>query len=328
MENSGLRSKIRRVLNRTWKAFKSDAHFSLYYASLRLLDDICGRIRCTSLSNMFFKKRSTWLYDKLKRMLSKELSVSYIHTEDRAFDTENAPIWICWWTGLETAPALVKKCIESTMLNSGSHPVHFIDSTTISKYLDIPTYILNRHQNGQMLTAHFADYIRVCLLEKYGGIWIDATIYTSRLIDENVFKYPFYTIKGEMKPSRYVSDYMWSTFIFAGHPHNSLYVYLKNAFETYWKNESRAIDYLFFDYIIRIAYDNIPAVKGLIDSVPYNNPHIDDLAAAMNASLPADQFSNVIEKNTLWYKISWRETYSLKTEVGTPSVYSYFLNET
>ena len=96
--------------------------------------------------------------------------------------------------------------------------------------------------------------------------------------------------------------------------------------EEYWKKEKYAIDYLFFDYLIEIAYNEIPLIRELIDNVPINNPHRDDLQAAMNASLPANEFKNVLQPDTVLYKLSWRETYLTETSDGTPTVFSHFLN--
>ena len=56
-----------------------------------------------------------------------------------------------------------------------------------------------------------------------------------------------------------------------------------------------------------------------------NNIHRDDLQAAFNAKLPADQFDNIIKDDTVLYKLSWRETYSLSTAEGRKSIYAHFL---
>ena len=45
----------------------------------------------------------------------------------------------------------------------------------------------------------------------------------------------------------------------------------------------------------------------------------------MNAALPAEAFESVLSEDTTLYKLSWRETYSMETEDGRPSVYAHFL---
>lgn len=88
-----------------------------------------------------------------------------------------------------------------------------------------------------------------------------------------------------------------------------------------------AIDYLLVDYLIEIAYSNLTNVRKSIDRIPENNPHRDDLQAAMNAALPAEDFDRVIQEDTVLYKLSWRESYSPVTADGKPSVYARFLEK-
>lgn len=47
-----------------------------------------------------------------------------------------------------------------------------------------------------MLSAHFSDIVRENLLYKYGGIWMDATIYMTSPFPDTIYNYDYYTIKG------------------------------------------------------------------------------------------------------------------------------------
>ena len=101
---------------------------------------------------------------------------------------------------------------------------------------------------------------------------------------------------------------------------------MKDAFERYWSRHEYAIDYLFFDHLIYLAYMNVPAIRSGLDAVPVNNPHRDDLQAAMNAALPAEKLASVIQPETVLYKLSWREVYSPTTADGEQSVYGLLLD--
>ena len=79
------------------------------------------------------------------------------------------------------------------------------------------------------------------------------------------------------------------------------------------------------DYLIDIAYNTIPSVRQQLDRIPKNNLQRDDLQAAMNASLKEEDFANVIDSDTVLYKLSWREEYSLTTIQGERSIYAGFL---
>lgn len=306
------------------KAYITDLHFSRRLANYRMLEEICQKMRLSKISLKYHEKKDEWilqyLIDSLNPILEQYKSDNYLGEKN-----ENSPIWVCWWTGLETAPALVEQCIASIYDNAGTHQVHLITQDNYSEYITIPEYITQRITDGQMGLAHLADYIRVKLLATYGGLWLDATIFCSQKIPELCFELPVFTLKGPVRKSMYISDYRWVTFCLGGWKGNLFYRFLVDAFETYWRNNLYAIDYLFFDYIIYTVYNMLPEVRKQFDSIPDNNIRRDDLQAAMNAALPAEQFKKIIKVDTSLYKLSWREKYSLKTFDGKQSIYHYFL---
>lgn len=323
---SNLIKRLKKRYTLTKNDWQSDKIFSKRYAFYRFNDTFFGRIHLKKISEHYFKKRSDFIMNYLNNTLSSVIE-KYKSVDIEGKYPNDAPIWVFWWTGQETASPIVKKCIESIFKNSGNHPVNFIFKENYKEYIDIPEFIMNKCENKQMGLAHFADYIRVCLLEKYGGLWLDATIFCANTIPDEYFEMPFFTCKSEYKESRYISKYQWVTFCIGGYKGNIVYRFLKEAFEIYWKSNDKAIDYLFFDYIIFIAKENVPAIRKYMDAVPINTPHRDDLQAAMNKALPAEEFWNVIKEDTTIYKLSWRETYSEKTPDGKESVYGYFIND-
>ena len=117
----------------------------------------------------------------------------------------------------------------------------------------------------------------------------------------------------------------WTAFILGGYKNNLFFKYMKSCFDEYWKYHDKAIDYLLVDFLIATAYREIPPIRDLIDNVPINNLHRDALQAAMNAALPAEEFDKIINPDTVLYKLSWRETYSLTACDGKESIYAHFL---
>ena len=107
---------------------------------------------------------------------------------------------------------------------------------------------------------------------------------------------------------------------------NIVFRYLREGFEKYWLDNNYQIDYLFIDYLINSGWENVQTIRHYISSVPENTPHRDDLQAAMNAALPAEDFWSVVDNDTPIYKLSWKETYSEVTTNGGQSVYGYYLD--
>lgn len=53
-----------------------------------------------------------------------------------------------------------------------------IDQNNYRDYVDIPDYIIKKLDKKQMSLTHFSDILRMALLYEYGGVWMDATLFT------------------------------------------------------------------------------------------------------------------------------------------------------
>lgn len=318
---------FKRIKNRcsmTARNLLNDLHFSPGLAGLRFVCDIGGRLGLKKISRNASERKDAWILGYLRELLA-PIIAKYQNTDGNGIYDRNAPIWVCWWTGKETAPLLVQKCIKSIEKNAGGRPVVLITEENCHEYCTVPDQIFEKMKSGRMGLAHFADYLRVSLLEKYGGLWLDATIYCSNIVPEMCFDLPFFTCKSEVKKGYYLSDYQWVTFCLGGHKGHIFYRFMKAAFEQYWSKNDTAVDYLFFDYLIYIAKECVPGIKNAMDNVPINNVHRDDLQAAMNAALPAEKFNDIICEDTVLYKLSWREEYVEILPDGRKSIYGGFI---
>lgn len=319
-----LSERICKRLEMTVSAFRQDCRFSVRLALYRMIDDLTWRAGLKRISTCFHDKKDRYIQDYLEKLLQPVIE-RYVDDHELGEQVENAPIWVCWWNGEDAAPPLVRQCIQSIRKQAGNQPVHLITGKTYAEYLELPSCFRLNIENGTMGFAHLADYIRVTLLAQYGGLWLDATMFCAEPLPELCFSLPVFTCKSELIESRYLSKYQWVTFCLGGYKGNVFYRFLKDAFEAYWRSHAYAIDYLFFDHMIHLAQEKIPAIRACLKDVPVNNVHRDDLQAAMNAALPAEAFESVLHEDTTLYKLSWRETYSVETEDGRPSVYAHFL---
>ena len=109
------------------------------------------------------------------------LTDSYTHIDN--FDNQQKPIIWQYWETLpnKTKPGYVDLCLESVKFNCSScFDIRVLDNITINEYLsntDIRPEDLSKLNLPQKV-----DYYRYCLLEKYGGIWLDADIIVLKCI--------------------------------------------------------------------------------------------------------------------------------------------------
>lgn len=54
-----------------------------------------------------------------------------------------------------------------------------ITEANLSQYVELPDFVWERYRAGRLSMAHLSDLIRVNLLIRYGGTWVDATVFLS-----------------------------------------------------------------------------------------------------------------------------------------------------
>jgi len=74
-------------------------------------------------------------------------------------------------------PSIVNNCIKSWKRHNPTYKVYLIHKDNLSKYMDVS--LIPKHYSNQLKS----DLIRLYILEKYGGIWIDASIYLNESLD-------------------------------------------------------------------------------------------------------------------------------------------------
>ena len=90
-------------------------------------------------------------------------------------------IWILWFQGFEDAPRVVQKCYQTWIDLNPEWEVVLLDETNVGEYVDLDPYTARQ---PLMEKTALADIFRAKLLEKYGGVWVDATCYCRRPLDE------------------------------------------------------------------------------------------------------------------------------------------------
>jgi Capsular polysaccharide synthesis protein len=91
----------------------------------------------------------------------------------------NRTIWTCWLQGEDRAPRLVRRCLSSWPSRNPGWDFRCLDARTLTDYVQLPEV-----QDKPLSPASFVDVLRVHLLRDYGGVWVDATVYCHRSLDE------------------------------------------------------------------------------------------------------------------------------------------------
>ena len=152
-------------------------------------------------------------------------------------------VWWCWLQGEENAPLLQQKCLESLRNNLKDREVIVITNKNLYEYVDFPDYIKDKYERGIISNTHFSDLIRLELLIRYGGTWIDSTAYCTGydqiFFDKTLFVYKncnyiWYANKDKFNIEPMIAD-NWFITSSVGNP---ILEAVRDLLFHYWKNNN------------------------------------------------------------------------------------------
>lgn len=258
-------------------------------------------------------KNKTVLYKAIEGYFEKNFA-DFIETCKTKTDigtiADDYRIWVCWLQGEDKMPEVVKLCYKNLCNKLKDKIIVLITLDNLEEYIELPDYIYDKYKNGNMLPAHFSDIIRCGLLAKYGGMWIDSTIYVTDNIKQHldIFDSKFYTHKiNGMNNKQFYSAYRWGPFLLGTkYKNNDVMVLMYEFLKEYWKKYDIAIDYLIWDYILGILYKNNIFFKNCIDDNKENNLNLNYFNNKLNEKCNIKESKKILSNN-YFFKITYKE---------------------
>lgn len=189
-------------------------------------------------------------------------------------DVHAAPIWMMWLQGADEMPEQAKPFVDSVRRANPDTDVRIVDFEDIRSLVDIPSIIEQRYQEGTFTGAHLSDYLRFRLLERYGGIWMDCSLYQTHPTPFNeVLGVPCWSVKG-LNAFPYAvaipGALDWQVYYMAARPHALFNRVMLDLMEEYWRRFDTRIDY-FLTYYLAMLARSVPSVRDSYAMVPANN---------------------------------------------------------
>ena len=282
----------------------------------------------TNYTEEMSEKINRYMYLILIDLISKYNRGEYLKLEPVNKDiAENGriPVWVCWWQGLDSAPDIVKRCVESIYryVPKDSAQIRFITFDNYMEYAGFSQIVVDRYNAGRISLTHLADILRVQLLNMYGGLWVDATYFISDNRIADIINDEAYTVKTVI-PSwngDVIAKGKWAVNFLKFMKGSPLSGFCTEAFEIYWSLRDEPLDYFLLDRIIKVAYDNIPVIRKQIDGISANNISSLKLMEIISNSYD-EAVWNDMKKDTFAFKLSYKEPVELYTEDGKETFYN------
>jgi len=183
--------------------------------------------------------------------------------EDVAAVGDGKYVWTCWLQGEDNAPELVKKCFGSMKqyMPSGFEMV-VVTLDNLNQYLTLPDFVVKKYKAKIISNPHFSDIIRLSLLKKYGGFWIDATCLLTSPLPSKIYNSDFFIYRSFGKFSK---TFINNCFIYSK-PYNPIIVKWLAAVEKYWAAEKFTLEYFLHHYLFIALLEHDNNFKRLFDS--------------------------------------------------------------
>ncbi len=233
-------------------------------------------------------------------------------------------IWICWWQGIDQAPPIVKICIDSIRKNSGDCEVIIITEDNYQEYVAFPEWIEQKYKKGIISRTHYSDLLRLSLLAKFGGLWLDATFFCTNDFVEDVFSHSLFSIKRPNYSCLSVANGNFANYALAcNYEARRCFAVIYDFCLEYWREKNYLIDYLVTDYMIVMAQRYDSEIREKFEQIPENNPECDELFKILGESYDEQVWKQIKSKTGL-FKLSWKQSFPMQKN-GMPTFYAKLL---
>jgi len=174
-------------------------------------------------------------------------------------------IFILWFQGFIHAPPLVKLCLKSWKHYNPDWNIIELDSNNLNNYINFEEDFIDISTKKIPHEAK-SDIVRIILLKKYGGVWVDATTFCTRSLNEWLDKY---IQEGVFGFRCYAPDRLLSSWFLYGEKDNYVINQWFLRVKHYWTSHNIPHTYYWFhgtifgnlyniDKTFKIIWDNVP----------------------------------------------------------------------
>lgn len=315
-------SIIKKLINIISKYFYDIKHFNICVAHYNFWCEFANfNLLPFGLNKKVKEKKFYYVYNFLSAKYA-DFIKGYTNEKTKAGINKKI-IWCCWWQGEYNAPNLVKICINSIKKNACGYKVVIIDKTNYNKYISLPKNIIDKVENKKISITHLSDIIRMALLSKYGGIWVDATMYVRNDIFKKFDNINLNSNYPNLIANGYGSD-KWCGFFIGGRS-NKTFSFVYDFFIKYHHDYDRLINYFLIDYAIHIAYNNFQDCKNDIDNINIHNNDIFRLVEVFNLTYEKSEYEKLMEKG--FFKLTYKQHFNKYDKNGQLTNYGFFIKE-
>ncbi len=218
-------------------------------------------------------------------------------------------IWTAWLQGLDKAPEMVKACVESQRRHFPDYEVRVIDGDNCRQWVNLPDEIEEKYRKGLIPPASFSDLLRLAALRRYGGVWMDATVYCSGFGNDALKARWQHIMQSELTLFRYfrrgeAQPVGLSTWFVAAVPRQRNVSVVLEMLLAYWRDFDCLVDYYIIHLFMGLSLRRFPEVA---ERMPRENSfHSLLLGRALTKNFNAADWNELLAHVSL-HKLNYRK---------------------
>lgn len=241
------------------------------YARYGILLSVVKAILCCVKKRRSLKTVYSVVLDKVERILTDRYSgvlLGAVTDNSRNSDTQSVPtlLWTCWLQGMEQAPAIIRACVDSQRSFMKGYEQRVLTLDNYRQWVEVPDFVEDKYARGVIPAALFSDILRVAVLKRYGGVWMDASVLCTgfdsdllrrqwqEVMDSRFTVCRFYA-KGAVVPTGL------SNWFIVAVPECAVLDAVYTALTAYWRDYDCVVDYYMMHLFISVALKHLPQTE-------------------------------------------------------------------
>ena len=181
-------------------------------------------------------------------------------TRRRAFVERIPKIVFTYWSSKnEKANLLVDKCVSTWRIHNPDWEIFFLNDSNVHEFSNLV------HDPNKCSIQHFSDLLRLDLLSRHGGVWLDATNWMTTslnwILSTQNEKYSVIGFRNPIKPHTHIME-NW----FIACAPQSLFI---KKWQAEFYRAIRDVDQ-YLETVPRVLWDQVENPKYLVQNVAWN----------------------------------------------------------
>jgi hypothetical protein len=137
------------------------------------------------------------------------------------------------------------------------------------EYVQFPSHIMEKWEKGIISNTHLSDLLRMELLIRYGGTWMDATVYLTGPVPEYMYQRELF-LYNHSNPND-ITELLNNWFIIAGKD-NVFLKTVRDLLYEFWRRENKVREYFVWHLFVTMVLEKYPHIQQnlfyMLDYIP------------------------------------------------------------